>query len=120
MIEWGKRVKVYRNLRTGNFSIVDPKTGRVIARKDNFYLMNCAFKVGLKSQARIRERGVRGIHAYVWGDYMGTLPDNVLDGMNVKKVYYNPFQDTWFNDGENMITAGEIVLFVDQAAYISN
>lgn len=119
MIEYGKRVKVYRNLRTGNFSIVDPKTGRVIDRKENFYLLDCDFKVGLKSQARVRERGVRGVHAYVWGDYAGEIPPGTLTGMSVKKILYNPFEDTWFNDGETMITAADMVLFSDQAAYIS-
>lgn len=119
MLEHGKRVKVYRNLRTGGFSIVDPKTGRVIGRENSFYLINCDLKVGLKGQERARNKGQRNVHAYVWGDYYGKLTQPVSE-FSVKPLQYNPFKDDWFNDGENVMIYSPMVLFQEGKAYVSN
>lgn len=118
MIEFGQRVKVYRNLRTGNFSVVDPKTGRVIDRLDSFYMMDCDFRVQPGGQKRAQDSGQRNVHAYVMGDFCGRTKID-LETYNVKEVHYNPFNDTWFNDGESVVTYGNMVIFQDGKAYIA-
>jgi hypothetical protein len=91
-LKLGQKVKVYRNLKNGKFSIVDVKTGLVVAYSDQVYLKDVEFKVGAGGQAKARETGTRNVHAGVVGSYGGSLPTP----SGTTEIYYNPFKTDTF------------------------
>lgn len=112
----GDKVKVYRNLKNGKFSIMDAKTGLVVAYADRLALKDVKFTVQAGGQAKARETGQRNVHAFVVGTYIG----DYYTPKGTTEVYYNPFNtDTfqlkrtgtpmqeapfaWFSDGKVFI-----------------
>jgi hypothetical protein len=85
------RVFIYRNLRTGGYSIKDPKSGLVIGHKDKVCLTDVEFKVGKAGNARAKREKQRNVHAYVIGIMAKCFPKR-----KVKRVSYNPFKNVNF------------------------
>lgn len=96
------RVFVYRNLRTGTWSVKSLKTGRVILHDNKVNLENCVLKVSQRGKEKVREQRQKNVHAGVVGD---------LDELHIKmppKEYqhqtpmvYNPYKYDRFVIPEN-------------------
>jgi len=84
----GKRVFVYRNLRTGTWSVKDLKTGRVIAHPDSIRLKDCTLKVSIAGRDRVRREGRKNVHAGV----VGTVTDRKLFVKTAVGMTYNPYK----------------------------
>ncbi|MDQ0201062.1 hypothetical protein [Neobacillus ginsengisoli] len=83
-----QRVKVYRNLRKKLFSVLDNKTRRLISYQDVLFLSDVEFKVQKAGQKRVRRDKQKNVHAYVIGNYMGNMAENIeINNL----VYYNPY-----------------------------
>lgn len=88
------KVDVYRNLRTGGFSI--KHKGKVIAVNDLVVLSDAKFVVSQASRNRVLERKTRNVHAVVRGFLVGVgfeFSSN-FDG----EGYYNPYKHDCFVD----------------------
>jgi hypothetical protein len=63
----GRQVAVYRNLRTGGYSVKATVSGPVLGVVPAIALADVRFHIQPGGQRRCRETGVRGVHAYVLG-----------------------------------------------------
>ena len=89
---------VYRNLRTGNFSLRNSRTGLVYGHKHTVFLAEAEFKVGAKGRERVLREGRKNVHAGVLGTVVATS-DGILDVNEVdlyaqgryREVSYNPY-----------------------------
>ena len=87
---------VYRNLRTGNFSIRNSRTGLVYGHKHTVFLAEAEFKVGAKGRERVLREGRKNVHAGVLGTVVATS-DASLDveelyaQAHYREVSYNPY-----------------------------
>lgn len=94
MLEVGQRVRVHFNLHRGDFSVIDPKTGKVVANVPGIVLSDAEFRVSEKSRQRAIDRGRRSVHAYVIG-FVSALSYRHNPGDI--KVTYNPFRSGFFH-----------------------
>lgn len=87
----GQRVRVYRNLHNGRWSIADATTGLVLGYADNVELENVEYKIQKGGQAKVRANGVKQVHAFVVGDFVGHQAQD-----EDKALYYNPYKTDTF------------------------
>lgn len=89
------KVRVYRNLRTGGYSILDPKTGRVIAHRRQVALHNVEFVVRKAGRARVLRERRKSVHAFAVGEWVqrGLKQNNATCGTFVR---YNPYESGYF------------------------
>jgi hypothetical protein len=81
------RVRVHFNLHRKDFSVVDPRTGRVLHNTQWITLRNVEFRVSEKGRQRVIQKKIRSVHAYA----IGTLC--LLEGTERKtQVTYNPYR----------------------------
>lgn len=85
------KVYVYRNLRTKGYSLLNYKTGKVIAHQDEVLLTDVEFRVRAGGRARARKDGQRNVHAFAIGFLVDFLPH-----FKKRRITYNPFQDETF------------------------
>jgi len=110
----GKRVRVYRNLHTGTFSVQDAKTGLVIAHLDRIFIKDAAFVVRPAGRAKVLRDKKKNVHAFVVGyvscDYC--TPS--------REVSYNPYkaEHFYFKSSEEPVLASECVLLKDNKIFI--
>jgi len=88
MIEESTYVGVYRNLRNGMFSLLCPKTRKVISWQKDMVLTDCKFKVRKSGRLEVIRTKQKNVHAFVFGYYKksGTIEESLLH-----KVKYNPY-----------------------------
>jgi hypothetical protein len=114
----GARVRVHVNLHRGDFSIVDPRTGRVTANARDVMLHNVTFRVQEGGRQRVLKTRCRSVHAYAVGTLAGvnTGPDTT----GLVRVSYNPYRSGSFTtaDGRPVKTAAAVV-FRDRACWIA-
>ena len=114
----GMRVRVHVNLHKGNFSVVDPRTGRVIANVSDAVLSDVTFRWQRACVDRIAREGVRAVCAYA----VGTLVSwDTAPGAGGIRVAYNPFRRPDFHradTGATVDTAPRVV-FTDRRAYLA-
>lgn len=110
-----QRVKVYRNIRKQIFSVLDKKSGRLITHEPSLVLTNVEFKVGKAGQKRVRLEKQKNVHAYVIGDYIGTIDTNEVNISDFMLVFYNPYLTDTF-----MIVEGNIPIFNAKKCYLIN
>lgn len=92
------KVDVYRNLRTGGFSI--RHKGRVIAREKTIVLTDVKFVVSQASRQRVLNQKKRNVHAILRGTLVSTgamIPYESFDG----EGYYNPYKHDSFIDKDS-------------------
>lgn len=77
---------IYRNLRTGGFSI--RYKGKVIERNDTITAENIVFRVSEKGWRRVIKEKQKNVHAYIVCDKYFLDADKV-DGCKI--VSYNPY-----------------------------
>lgn len=88
-------VKVYRNLNNGLYSVqatAGPNKGRVLGYAASIGISDVELKVGEKARQTVLKKGVRHVHAYCCGRYLGSAekpPKMVIDA--AIKVAYQPF-----------------------------
>jgi hypothetical protein len=115
-IQPGDRMRVHVNLHRGNFSVMDPRTGRVVAGVDDITLADVAFRVQPAGLRRIRRERQRAVCAYAIGTVVavGTQPD--VTGCD--RVSFNPYKgDTFMCNGEPVLTAPAVV-FRDRSGWV--
>lgn len=89
-INYDKKVKVYRNLNKNTFSIV--QNNKVVAYSNKITLKKCKLNVRQGGNKRVKDTGLKNVHAFVEGFIMGfyyiTYP---------YRLSYNPHNDIHFN-----------------------
>jgi hypothetical protein len=80
----GKRVRVYRNLHNGMFSV--EYQGKVVAHMLEVSLIDVEFRVQEAGRRRVLRERAKNVHAFV----VGTIDDVSLEGLHVP-VTYNPY-----------------------------
>ena len=84
---------IYRNLRTGGFSV--KLRGRVIEHLNGpTVVMDAKFKVNEKGRQQVIREGQKNVHAYVVCDNYHKCPEYSVDKIN--KVTYNPYKAPTF------------------------
>lgn len=110
-------VEVYRNLRSGNWSIRAREgiyKGKVIAHTDELFVSFATFYVNEKVRLRVNELKRKEVHAYVIGKL--TTKENV-EYNNSIDIYYNPYKTIFFenlNTNEHMKDTYDYVEFNNQ------
>lgn len=105
----GTRVDVYKNLNDDCLSILSRDTdsddyGNVIAHADFVLLEDVDFVVQDAGQEKVRETGVKNVHAMVRGDVVGVGMDGEVEwnlmvrmfGNDMCNVNYNPHETDAF------------------------
>lgn len=99
---------IYRNLRTGGFSV--RYRGRVINRLNIFTAQNVIFKVNEPGRQRVIKEGRKNVHAFVVADRYKGLINREYGLDKLMKVMYNPYIDTQFMyNGKKIYKASEVI-----------
>lgn len=112
----GTRVRVHLNLHRGDFSVADPRTGKVITNVQDITLSGVEFRVQPALLAKIRVWNRRKVCAYAVGVVQAVDTDPTPTG---RKVTFNPFRADTFHDahtGEAVHTA-DLTIFTDHYCY---
>ena len=102
-VQPGTRVRVYRNLHTGNFSVQCCKTGLVIARVASIELANVQFVVRQAGRLKVLAEKRKNVHAFVVGTVTGSAT------AASRQVSYSPYKMDCFcltENAEPITTAG--------------
>lgn len=110
----GQKVKVYFNLHKKCFSIMDVKTGLVIAHADAVNLHNVEFKVSETGRQRVIREKKKNVHAFVIGEYQGAFV-----GQEKRSAYYNPYKTSHFldEDGHGLLKVASVTCVNKQIKY---
>lgn len=106
----GRRADVYANLDRECLSILSRDTGsddygQVIAYHDSVLVDDPTFVIQEAGQARVRETGVRNVHAFVRGEVLGVGPEGASQWWSTVAddppapacaLTYNPFETDRF------------------------
>lgn len=114
---------IYRNLRTGGFSI--KWKGKVIRRCDSFYANNVSFKVSQKGRNRVIKEHQKNVHAYAVADvfYLDLEAPIFLekfshiDIKNLSEIKYNPYKNETFMCNDKPILFADNVKFYNGKCY---
>lgn len=114
-----KRVRVYRNLHKKCFSIVDAKTGRVIAHRPSVVLRDARFHVRQAGRLKVIATRRKNVHAFVTGLMYETnfgFPD-----IKPKVAWYNPYITTTFINKRSRkpVQSAKVVLLAEKIFYWS-
>lgn len=88
------KVKIYRNLRSGMWSIMDAKTRKVIGHAKSLVVSDATFPVNIKGVEKIRETRRKRVVAFVSGKFQGYDDDHECQ----QSVRFNPYLDLTFVD----------------------
>lgn len=100
------RVRVYRNLRRLDWSILDPRSNRVIGHRADLVLVSVRFLVSERVRQRVIRAQRRTVHAYAEG-LVSDQP--VREGGD--RIHYNPFEAGCFTCAGQALTTAERVDF---------
>lgn len=111
----GAKVRVYRNLTRGVFSVL--YQGRVIAHRERIVLERVSFVVQPGGKRRAQRTKVRNVHAFVCGyiaqaDVSAEIP-----------VTYNPFLSKGFynrNSGQEVVGAERAIMDTKLGVVVAN
>jgi hypothetical protein len=92
-LEIGQKVKVYRNLHKGTFSIQDAKSKLVIAYGDGFLLSDVKMQVSKCGRNKVLETKQKCVHAFIIGNFNGFEYKNPK---TFRQIYYNPYKTESF------------------------
>lgn len=113
----GELVRVHLNLHRGDFSISDPKTGRVMASCDDVTLSGVTFQVSETTRQRVIAKQRRRVHAWAKGTLVAVDSKPTIEGHPV--VTYNPYRAPTFTKGNGSpVHAAEMVAFTDRKGYL--
>ena len=103
----GQKVRVYRNLHTGTWSVQDAKSGIVIAHEEQIALRDASFIVRPAGQAKVRATRRKNVHAFIAGTVAGKADGKKTFDL-VEQASYNPYRfDTFVTHkvGDPSVTA---------------
>lgn len=114
----GDRVSIHLNLHRNDYAITaleGPYKGKVVAYAKCVSLQDVTFKVRENVRNRVREKGVKEVHAWV----LGRLSDNLHGSEQMREAYYNPYQVDTFVDRatKNPITQSLHMIFKPKTMY---
>lgn len=113
----GERVRVHLNLHRGDFSISDPKTGKVWASADDVTLSGVTFTVSETTRQRVLAKNRRRVHAWAVGTLVGADLKPNVDGLET--ITYNPYRAGTFTlPGDRPITEAKEVAFANRYGYL--
>jgi hypothetical protein len=116
--------EAYYDLHDGLFSV--RQNGLVVVHADNVWLTDCKFAVQPAGNAKVRSTGVKNVHAYVRGHYIGhdldfpTDYEEYLYSIGYNRGHYSPKQVTSFIDyftREPIYEAAAVVLIDKKIFY---
>ena len=111
----GMRVRVHYNLHRGDFSVIDPRIGRVVANVSEITLTDATFRVQPGGLRTMRERKQRAVCAYAIGYVAEVEGSRDLTGYD--RVTFNPWRaDTFTRDGAPVHAAPQVT-FRDRAGW---
>jgi hypothetical protein len=90
----GQRVKVYRNLQNGLFSV--QFRGRVVAHLATVQLVGVEFKVTESARQRVLTSRQRNVHAYAIGTFTTAAPPAATEAIS-----YDPYHAGHFYQVQN-------------------
>ena len=92
------KVQIYRNLRTGNFSVRDAKTRKVITHLDSFILRDVKYKVSEAGRQRVLKEKRKNVHAWVEGSLVSKKAIVALNDKDrgLWEVRYDPYKRKYF------------------------
>lgn len=107
---------IYRNLRTGGFSI--RRRGRVVDHLNQHSLTaeNVTFKVNEKGRQRVLREKQKNVHAYIVCDVYKLFGREEVDGLNT--IIYNPYVVSSFTCGGMPITNARKVICRSGKCYL--
>ena len=95
----GQKVDVYRNLNTGNFSILCNKSKKVLAHAETVQISYCTCHVQKSGREKTITEKRKRVHAWISGTYIST--DNVRRADLTEEVHYNPYLNESFVTSAN-------------------
>lgn len=118
----GQVVDTYCDLHrhcTSLRSISGPDRGLVVAKAAQVVIGDVAFRVQAGGLRRVRDSGVREVHAYARGRLTGCDAATVRDSPEAVRVSYNPFKADHFvrADTGQALTGAETLAIDGKAAY---
>ena len=123
------RVQVYKNLRTGLWSVCEPKgantRGKVIAHERELTLTDCRFVVREAQRQWVLRKQERAVHAWVegeWSPRSGEESSSAGD-FGRQEFSYNPYKADHFYAGAanaRVESAARVYFSSDGRAYFSN
>ena len=110
---------IYRNLRTGGFSV--KYKGRVIDRPHTFSAYDVEFKVSEAGRQKVITEKQKNVHAFVVADkykvrQYPVVPVKQIDKYN--RVSYNPYKAAHFMCAGQKITHAKELVFQNGCCYI--
>jgi hypothetical protein len=85
------KVRIYRNLHRSCWSVVDVKTGRVIAHRPAVTLTQAEFIVRPAGRAKVLKEHKKNVHAFVVGNLVYNNGDD-MQRNGPLGVTYNPYK----------------------------
>lgn len=111
----GQHVAVYRNLRTGGYSIKPSVSGHVLGTTPAIVLADVVFHIQRGGQAACRKKQVRGVHAYA----LGTVVSQELGFTCRVRVRYHYSQDEFQTENGLSVRRATHCRLDETGAYIS-
>ena len=111
----GQKVKVYRNLHTGNFSIKCMATGLIVAHGDDFNITHANLVVNQKGRERVLKEKQKNVHAFVIGLY-----SDEVTPIDHTEAYYNPYKYNSFvdkADDQRRLISAKSIYFKDNKCF---
>ena len=106
-------LRVYQNLRRHDWSLLDPKTNRVIGHRTELVLLDVTLIVSEKTRQRVIRDNRRTVHAYAAGVLSEESPR--AGGL---KLHYNPFLSGDFTCDGRVVTYADRVDFHADGAFL--
>lgn len=107
-------IRVYRNLRRATWSLLDPRTNRLLGHREELVLVDVRFEVSEATRQRVIARQRRTVHAYA----RGMLVESPVTGGG-RRLHYNPYETGSFTVGGAPITSAARVDFRRDGAFIT-
>jgi len=89
-VQQGQPVRVYRNLHTGTFSILDAQTNLVLGHASDVMLCHAHFQVREAGRQRVLREKKKNVHAFAVGIYIsGDIAWRHTESWDI--ATYNPY-----------------------------
>lgn len=117
----GDKVRVYRNLNKGGWSILamsGENKGRVVAHVDYVILKSVMFVISKSGLARAQASKVRNVHSFAQGELYSV--DSIPSDSLTDEISYNPFTKGYFypvSDRTKQINSLDMLYFCNNKAY---
>jgi hypothetical protein len=96
-----------------------PNKGRVVAKPVQVVLSGVRFEISQAGLRKVRETGVRNVHAYARGQVVGTDISEIVNNPAVVRITYNPHLYSQFVrvDSQAPITGADFIAIDGKTAY---